>query len=220
MKLKIRISIVLFSLFIIVPLTSCSVLSEAERMMEDFQETAREIEIGLENGLALLETGEAFATQIADSEIIQTAKALSTSFEGSGLIATAQSIASGDGSALLQTAQYFATHQVPKIQETVKAIATRVPIPGDIPIFPGKRTDLFYEQDEIRYKVEANIEDVFNFYEDKMPILGWEHSEDDVRIGSDNAVVIYKKADQRAILWLNIDQYKKFTVVRISFSHE
>ena len=109
-------------LFILLTI-SCSFTSNLGEQVSGVRETAGSVATSIQEGRDLLSTGQAAVTQLANSELVQTAMALATE-QGPSFLATVQALATEQGPSLRQTVEAFATDEGPSIRATVEAFAT------------------------------------------------------------------------------------------------
>lgn len=216
--MKIRQRTCLFTLLLgmLATLNACDALSDLENKVQEFQATANAVETSLQQGLDLIETGQAIVTNIEGSGVGQTALALATGFQESGLLKTAQSVATEKGPELLQTVQYFASQQVPILKGTAQAIATRYPSPSDFPVMEGEKSSFQSSPDYVSYRIDAKLQDVVEYYKNEMPNSGWDPIISASVINENGALIHYEKHDRKAVLAINIDPDTNYTIVQIT----
>jgi len=216
MKIRQRAGLIIYLLVALISINACQVLANFENEAQEFQATANAAETRLRRGLEILETGQAIVDNVEGSGIGQTAVALATGFQESGILETAQSVATEKGPELLQTAQYFATEQVPLLKGTVQAIVTRYPSPSDLPVMEGEKSDFQSSSDNLSYRIDAKVQDVVEFYKNEMPNSGWDPIISASVINENGALIHYEKHDRRAVLAINIDPDTNNTIVQIT----
>ena len=197
-------------------LSACDVLSEMDEQITKVQNVLQEVEDNLRQAQEIIGTLNAYATQVAGSKFLATVQSASTQVAESSLIETAQSIAALKGPALIGTVQSFVTEQVPKLQETAKAVATRFPTPPDIPVMKGDKINYRASQQEVYYQVEADIQSVLAYYEKEMPNLGWERVNSNPVIKNNRVILRYDRHGRQAVVELSFDPVTNFTSVKIT----
>jgi len=127
----------------------------------------------VKKGVSAVSTGKAIAsqvgglaTQMIPGGIDETALAIATKFEESGIMETAQSAI---------------TAKVPELKDTAQAISTEVytspeDAPKDIPIMDGERSAFVGTSTSVNYMINATFDDVVAFYMQQMPLNGWQKS--------------------------------------------
>ena len=92
-------------------------MADAGQEIEVLQSTVNAVEIKLQNGLDIIGTGKAIATQVDQSGVVQTAQAVASNISDSGLISTAQFLATSWQPDLFETAVKFSYEQVVEVAE-------------------------------------------------------------------------------------------------------
>jgi len=208
----------LVSMFIL--LSACDVVTDLENKVEGLQTTANAVETSFQQGSDLIETGQAVIANVEGSGIGQTALALATEFQVSGMLETAQSGAAEKGPELLQTVQYFASEQAPKLIGTAQAITTRYPSPSDLPVMEGEISGFQSSPDNVSYRIDAKMQDVVEFYKNEMPNSGWSPIISASLINENGALIHYEKRDRKAVLAINIDPDTNNTIVQITIQDD
>jgi hypothetical protein len=146
--------------------------------------------LATEYGPAVVSTGEALATQVADEGYLMTAEALLTQ----------------GANELIPTIEAFAT----------ESLFPASP-PEDIPIFPdGDVTNLFSNQSVVSYYVDADLPDVVEFYKNTMPTFEWLDVSDDDEVREDGAVLKFFKPERVATVALTANPVADQTIVLIT----
>jgi hypothetical protein len=145
-------------------------------------------------GVKFVGTGRAVATDI---------KALTTQIIPPGLDETARALGTQvDESGVLKTAQAAITEKAPGIGETAQAIVTEVytspeEAPADIPIMDGEKSAFVGTSQAVSYFINAEFQDAVDFYKKEMPNKGWQAdtSKDST---SENLVELHFTKDNRS----------------------
>lgn len=215
-----RIQIVLRNLGIVSLLfltcTACSLVSDIGETAGNIEETAHAVETSIQSGRELVETGQAIITKVQDSELLRTAWAGATQVEESGLLETARAFATQEGPSILQTAQSVASVQVPVLQETLQAMMTRIPTPGDIPVMKGDKLNYIASKQGVSYIVDANFKAVLDYYEREMPLNGWDRIDASSEVSGNAAAIFFQKRDRLSIVNLSFNTATNQTMVSIT----
>lgn len=172
--------------------------------------------IATERGPELAETARALATQ-KGPELLDTAQALVT--EQAPVLETMQSAFTQEGPALAETAKALATEVGPEIQATAQALQTQMAsgqVPPDIPLAAGEKQHLYLSPEVISYGTSLSLKEVMEFYEQSMPLQGWEKDLNGTVVSDIAAVLLYKKGARQAIITLSINPITNSTLVLIT----
>jgi len=196
-------------------ISSCTSMADAGQEIEVLQSTVNAVEIKLQNGLDIIGTGKAIATQVDQSGVVQTAQAVASNISDSGLISTAQFLATSWQPDLFETAVKFSYEQVPKIQTTLEAVGTKVPNSSDIPIYNSEKVEFYSDGLEMSFSTNTGIEDVVEFYENEMPNYGWEQLESITRVNINRALLHFRKGERLTVISMNRDTLKTFVQISV-----
>lgn len=116
--------ILIFLLFLVISI-ACSTVTGIPERIGDTRNTAEAVATQVHEGVNLLGTARAIATEVGGNGLIETAQALATEAGDSQFLQTAQAFATQQGPALLQTVEGIATEQGPELIETARAFATQ-----------------------------------------------------------------------------------------------
>jgi len=168
-------------------------------------------------------TAGAIATQLGDSEIVGTARAIVTE-QGPAVVATGQAFATqAYEEGYLQTIEALVTQGSSELLPTFQAVATQylypAPPPDDIPIITiGKVTNLFTNQSTVSYFVGLDLPLVVDFYQNLMPELGWTDVTGENSILAEAAVLKFFKPERVATVTLTSNPLNQQTVVLITIT--
>jgi len=200
---------------------ACALVSDFSDNVRQIETTVQAVSTDIQTGKNILETGQAFITDVAGNELVQTAQAAATE-HGPAIVATAQALITSEGPAAIATAQAFATDEGPALQATFEAFATQKgpglvetaqayitqasseKPPEDIPIIEN-HSNLVTTGATISYSTPLSFEEVLQYYRDQMPNYGWAYREQGSISTEKTAVQVYEKAGKRAVAILNVD---------------
>jgi hypothetical protein len=199
---------------------ACSLVSDIGEQAGGIRDTAQAVGTGVQSGRELLQTGQAFATEVMGNETVQTARAVITQ-EAPGVIDTARAFATAEGPGLLETAQAFATQDAPGLLETAQALATSFIVipseaPADVPIMEGEKEDLYTSPDLVSYTISADLNAVKDFYDREMPSNGWEKQEGQTIETDQGVLMAFQKGDRSASVTLSVQPGTSNTVVVVT----
>lgn len=149
-------------------------------------------------------TIEAMVTDIDD--FATQAVEFATQAGDSGLVETAQSM----GTQLPEAAQ--------EMQETAKAMVDEIntgETPEDIPLISPSEENFFSNNSFVTYNTEVDFETVLSFYQEEMPLNGWEPGDAEVQTNS-TALLQYTKDGRTAAVALSTDPSDGSTLVVIT----
>lgn len=151
----------------------------------------------VKEGVELVGTGQAVATEFG---------ALSTELIPPGIEETAQAlITEVDTSGIMETAQAAITENAPEIEGTLQAFTTEVytspeEAPPDIPIMEGEKSAFVGTAEAVSYFINAELQEVVDFYKREMPVNGWQEAPSD-GISNENMVELqFTKGGRKAVL--------------------
>jgi hypothetical protein len=121
----------------------------------------------------------------------------------------------------LETAQAFVTLQPDDMLSTLQAIATRADIvelpPFDIPIVGDTEiTDFKSTDTTVSYFTRMDLVTVLAYYQQEMPVKGWQALEEGRILTSSAAVLPFEKPDRIATVSLSTDPQTGLTAVLIT----
>ena len=164
-------------------------------------------------GVQMVGTGQAIATDFGE---------FATQFIPSGIEETAQAIATEvEQSGFLETAQSAITEQVPSLGETVQAVATEVytspeDAPADIPVMDLELSAFIGSPQSVSYFVNAELQDVVDFYKREMPAKGWTESSTNPSSDENIIELEYEKEGRKANIVITQIPFVGQTTVVIS----
>jgi hypothetical protein len=194
-------------------------------IQQDYNETRGTAEVIATQAGKIITQAKGIATHVGDSAAVSTARALATE-QGPSLIATGQAyatIAADEG--YLQTAEAMVTEGSGELLPTIQAAATQYLFPGsppeDVPIATiGEVSNVLANQSTVSYIVHLDVPVVVNFYQQTMPVNGWEDNSDDSLITNKAAVLNFVKENRVATVTLTTDPINQRTVVFIAISNQ
>jgi len=151
----------------------------------------------IKDTVQMVGTGQAVATDFG---------ALSTELIPPGIEETAQAlITEVDTSGMLETAQAAITEQAPVLGGTLEALSTDLytspqDVPPDIPIMDGERSAFVGAAQAVSYLINAEFDDVVNFYRTEMPQKGWQEASVDTPSTSSLIEMKYTKDGRTATI--------------------
>ena len=172
-------------------------------------EKARQIESAAQTAQALATTGQEIVTQVQGSGILQTAAALATLAEESGLVGTVQAVVTeipGEG------ANVYATVEVVLTQGAYGQA------PANIPLVNNEINDFFGSENLVSYTTPMGLQEVVDFYRQQMPNFGWQTGEDTTVLTSSYAILAFQNSDQKVTVTLSRNPLNGDTIVLISVS--
>lgn len=167
----------------------------------------------IRDGIALVGTGQAFATDIG---------AFATEFIPPGINETAMAfVTEVDQSGVLETAQAAITVNAPGLGETVQAVSTEVytspeEAPADIPLYEGEKSAFIGTSQSVSYFVDAEFQDVVNFYKNEMPANGWQQKGSENATGDTMVEIEFEKEGRSAVVVVTQVPFVGQTTVVIS----
>lgn len=201
---------------------ACNLATSVGNDVQNVRDTAQSVATGVQAGGDLLATGQAVATQVLGSSLLQTAEAFATE-QGPGIVATLGTFGTEQGPSFFATVQGFATQQGPGLIETVQALATDQgpaaiatgqaiatqlaassgsAAPADIPLVAGDKQNLVATQSYVTYNTALNFNTVLTYYQQQMPANGWKLSGSPTIIAGKTAVLVYGKTGKTATVTL------------------
>ncbi len=122
---------------------------------------------------------------------------------------------------MLETAQVAITEKAPAVGETMQAVTTQVytspgSAPADIPVMDGEISAFVGSQNSVSYFINAELQDVVNYYRQQMPLNGWQESATDSLLSEDVVEIKYVKGDRSAVVVLTEIPFVGQTTVVIS----
>jgi hypothetical protein len=208
-----------FSLFILFScffLNSCALPTNAQKRLERLGPTINAVEMKVQGGLEIIETGQVFAAKVNQYGVGQTAQAAVLNLSDSGMVKTVQFVATSNGPDLLETVAHFTSDKIPLIQATAEAVATKNPDSSDIPIPSGRKEEFDLDGMATAFSTNSEIGEVIAFYEKEMPLNGWKRLDSISRVGSNRALIHFRKGERLAIVSININKESSKTFVQIS----
>ncbi|MCX8062840.1 MAG: hypothetical protein N3D16_09685 [Anaerolineales bacterium] len=204
-KPKTLISFILFFL----SLLGCNLLNTFQQNLEGVKSTVVEIATQAKGGSEVIATGQAIATQLANSQLDKTVMALATEVSQSGAI---------------ETLQALTTQQAPGISETLQAVLTQVPpiaplAPNDIPIIESQKENLVITNSVITYQVTMPTSEVISFYKAEMPNNGWTYQPSSSQELQNFALLNYTKENRMATVTINLNPANQKTIVTINLQN-
>jgi hypothetical protein len=159
-------------------------------------------------------------TDIGGSGLLETAQALATGVGDSGFLSTAQAFATEQGPELMATLQAFATEQGPGLLETAQAMGTAAaPLlgeaPADIPIVPGELENLVSTSLLVTYGTTLDARQVVDFYNTEMLANGWTKSNEE-DLGDAITLLTFEKAGRMASVTVTSNTMTSKTMVVIA----
>lgn len=198
----------LISLFFLFFL-GCNLLNGFQRDLEGLKSTGAAIATQAKGGSEILATGQALATQLADSQLAETVMAVATEVSQSGVA---------------ETLQAFTTQQAPGLSETIQALLTQVPPvapspPDDIPMIEGEKENLVITQSTIVYQVAKPFSEVVSFYKKEMPQNGWIYQPASSVELQSSAILNYTKENRLATISIDFNPANQKTIVTINLQN-
>jgi hypothetical protein len=167
----------------------------------------------IRDGVRMIGTGRAIATNIGG---------LATQLMPAGIGETAMAFVTDvDTSGVLETAQAAITEKAPVIGETMQAVSTEVytspeNAPEDIPVMDGELSAFIGSPKSVSYFINAELQDVADFYKREMPVKGWQESSTN-SIPTENIIELeYEKEGRKAKIILTQIPFVGQTTVVIS----
>jgi hypothetical protein len=167
----------------------------------------------ISTGVKAVNTGKAVATEIGK---------FATEFIPAGIDETAQAVITQvNPSGLLETAQLVVTEKAPSVGKTVQAVVTEVytspeSAPADIPVMKGDINAFIGSQKSVSYFVNAELQDVLNFYRQQMPLKGWQEQNSGNLSNKDLVEIHYQKTGHTATVILTQIPFMGQTTVVIT----
>lgn len=164
-------------------------------------------------------TAEAAATQV--QEVVDQAQGLATAVESSGILQTAQALATNQGGQLIGTAQALATEAKESgFIETAQAKATEGvsfgEAPEDIPVIDEENVVNFFGSENIvSYNSVLDFQTVVEFYQREMPLNGWTPVTRESQVEGNSAVLDFEKLGRTASVALNRNPLDNGAIVLI-----
>jgi len=186
---------------------ACSTLTELAEKAQSAEDVVNTIQALATTGQEIATQVEGIATQVGESDVMQTAMALATEFDESELMKTLEVV-------LTQAPEHGAD-----IQATINTVLTQGAYgeaPSNIPLIDGELTYFFGSPNVVAYKTPHDFQYVLNFYRTEMPKFGWEKSDATSVETSTSAKLPYENADQRASVTLSINPANNETIVLIN----
>ena len=174
------------SLFGIVLMTilGCSLFNGVSERISNTKATVDDVATKVEQGRNLVGTAQGVATQVGESDFLETVQNLATEVDESGILATIQAVATEQGPVILGTVQAFATQEGPALIATAQAVATEFSesqgtIPEDIPMINNSPEQFVANSRLISYQTAIPFINVVDFYRIEMQLNEWlEHKND------------------------------------------
>ena len=212
---------------------ACNVISGFQEDVDQARGTAGALATDAQE---ILTQAQGAATALSESGALQTARAFATQ-EGPAMIDTAQAYATEEGSLLLGTAQALATEaeqlgyletarafvtlEPDDMLSTLQALTTQADIvelpPFDIPVVGDTEITDFHATDRtVSYFTKLDLVTVMSYYQQEMPVKGWQALEEGRIITSSAAVLPFEKPDRLATVSLSADPQTGLTAVLIT----
>lgn len=209
-----------YFLFFCLSLYSCALPANAEKRLERFRSTANAFERKVQEGLEIIETGQAIATKVDQYGVDQTAQAAASKLSDSGLIKTVQFVTTSKGPDLFETVVSFVSDKIPLVETTPEAVETKIPYSTDIPIPRGRNEELDSAGMVTAFSTNFEFEEIIEFYEKEMPEYGWKRLDSISRIDSNRALIHFRKGERLAIVSIFNNKESSKTIVQISVQDE
>jgi hypothetical protein len=212
--------------------TAGAVSTQARGIITQIEGAATSVE---ESGI--LGTARALATSEGPA-LLETARALATGAEQSGLKETVQAFATDQGPELLATGQALGTKAAESdLEKTVQALSTYAPgdvfatlqamatqllgggnLPADIPVVPDPNiSDLTVTNQIVSYTTSLGFQSVLDFYQQEMPLQGWQADQSGSFTTGHAAVLKFEKADRPATVTILSASAQNSTSVLVHF---
>jgi hypothetical protein len=153
------------------------------------------------------EEAKQLATQVDFSQLETTMEAISTEVQESGLQETVQ--------AMVTTAP----EDLGDLQATAEAVQEGFgggETPADIPVVEGVTDNFYGSKDVVSYFTAIDFSEVLDYYQQQMPLNGWEEKQSESIIAGDTAVLHYEKPDRTAIVTLSVNPVDGKTIVMVT----
>jgi hypothetical protein len=153
----------------------------------------------INTGVKVVNTGQAVATDIGE---------FATAFIPGGIEETAKAVITEiNPGGLLETAQNAITEKAPLVGETLQAAVTEVytspdSAPDDIPVMDGEISAFIGSPKSVSYFINAEFQDVVDFYRQQMPLKGWQEKKSDDFLNEDVIEIEYYKQNRSATVVL------------------
>jgi len=198
---------------------ACSLFSGVSERVGGIRSTVEGAATAVQKGQDVIATVQSAATEVMGSSLAQTLEVVATE-QGPGVIATAQAFATRSGPGAIETVQAFATQGIPGLIATGEAMGTAYansnqPPPDDIPIVNGTTENLFATDGTVSYFTPMDFQSVLNYYQQEMPVNGWEANPDNTILTADVAVLQYDKIGKHATITLNVSDNKTVVLIII-----
>lgn len=199
---------------------ACNLATSVGNDVQNVRGTAQSVATVVQSGGDLLATGQAVASQVMSSGMLQTAEAFTTE-QAPGMISTLGAFSTEQGPSLLATVQGFATQQGPGMMATIQALATdQGPAalatgqalatqfaassgsgaPDDIPLVAGDKQNLVATQSSVTYSTALSFNTVLTYYQQQMPANGWKQLGTPTILAGKPAVLAYSKTGKAATI--------------------
>jgi hypothetical protein len=159
-------------------------------------------------------------TDVGGSGLIETAQTLATGVGDSGFLSTAQAFATQQGPELMATLQAFATDQGPGLMETAQALGTAAaPLlgeaPEDIPVIQGELENLVSTRWLVTFSTALDAKLVIDFYNNQMVANGWTKVNEEA-FGEAITVLTFEKPGRLATLTITANSLTDKTMVVVT----
>ena len=198
---------ILLLLFAAFSVIACSTLSELAEKAQSAENVANTIQAMATTGQEIATQAQGLATQIGGSGVMQTAMAIATEFDDSGLKGT------------LEVMLTQVPGQSSDIQSTIGVVLTQGAYgeaPSNIPIIDGQLTAFFGSPNIVTYNTSISFQDVLNFYRTEMPEYGWKDGDATSVETSTSAKIPYENANQRVSITISINPLNNETIVLVN----
>lgn len=207
-------------IFLIATAMACNSLTAIGEDYEEVRSTAESIATQAQK---MITQAQGIATEIGESETLATAQAIATQ-EGSALIATGQALATqaAEGG-FLGTAQAIITQESGGLVATIQAISPDAFIPGgqpeDIPLLAEEtRSQFFANASIVSYITSVDLQTAIDIYKTAMPFNGWEAVSEGTVETDSAAILQYTKTDRVATVSLTASPLASQTIVLITIA--
>lgn len=197
---------------------ACNALAEVGQDARDLRNTA---DAAIDQVQSVATQAQIIASTVESSGILQTAQILATE-RGGEYLSTFEALATEAAErGVLETAQAVVTEQGSEIAATARAMATEGisfgAAPDDIPILPeGEVVNFFGSNQLVSYTATRNFQEVLVFYKQEMPVNGWVFLTEASTEFDDNANLVYEKSGRKAEVMLRAIPFNQNTLVIIT----
>lgn len=195
---------------------ACGLVTQAG----DLKTTADAMATQVQDGISLLGTGQALATDFSESGVKETVQAAATGISESGVKETVQAVATGiSESGAKQTVEALATQLAESgAEKTLQALATSIDENGyketlqakvtELPSLSGEKPqdiplvadveDVLASSDLVSYTSGLAFQLVLDFYQREMAVNGWVKVESESKIYENLATLNFLKGGRKA----------------------